>query len=77
MYLKGKQLCSVDFRTAWDKLGCFGMRNVRALFARLQKHRLLSDCGTALDGFCLPVWTGFKSELDGITIRIRRNSNPD
>jgi hypothetical protein len=33
MYLKVKLLCAIEFRTAWDKLGPFEMRIVRALFA--------------------------------------------
>jgi hypothetical protein len=58
MYLMGKVLCSVDFRTAWGKLGCFGMRIVRVLFARLQKLCSLSDCG-------IPMGGSLPSGLDG------------
>src|SRR5450756_396278 len=66
MSLMGKVLCSVDFRTAWAKLGCFGMRIVRVLFARFQKLCSLSDCGTPMGG---PLPSG----LDGPVIRIGRD----
>ena len=66
MYLKAKQLRSVDFRTAWGKLGPFGMRIVRVLFARFQKLCYLSDGGTPMRG-SLP------SGLDAPAIRIGRD----